>query len=106
MMHEEGDMIDLMVSIMRNRRAPTRVVELAAEVIAADARFNEKVGDAKTKKEFGDKIFQILDFGEEVMNGCRDIRDKFGDGLDAKSVCAMLVDMRNKIDTYSGTLIV
>jgi superfamily I DNA/RNA helicase len=65
---EPSDLIDTMLSIMRNKRSSTRVVELAAEVIAADARFNEKVGNAKARSEPGDWIFRSIDFASQVTD--------------------------------------
>jgi len=95
-----GDMATVMLSIMRNKRASTRVVELAAEVIAADARFNGKVGDEKEKPQSGERIFHAVDFAEQTMNECQQLNVRFCNGLSISELCDELERIRIKIDSF------
>jgi hypothetical protein len=97
---DSSDLIDTMLSIMRNKRGSTRVVELAAEVIAADARFNEKVGNAKARSEPGDGILRSIDFAGQVMDECRQLDRGFAAGLNIDEVCDSLSRIRAKIDGF------
>lgn len=98
MVRARTDLIDLMVSIMRNRNASTRAVELAAEVLAADARFNQRVGDRKHRAASSETVFSDVDFGEEVFNTCSSIRDDFDRGADVKVICGALEAIKVKIE--------
>lgn len=100
-MQVAGDMVDIMFSIMRNKRASTRVVELAAQVIAADARFNGKVGNAKAKSQSGEWIFRAIDFAGQMLKECEELNDKFAAGaLDTGTVCDALEEARIKIEGF------
>jgi hypothetical protein len=96
-----GDMIDTMLSIMRNKRSSTRVVERAAEVIAADARFNEKIGSAKARSLPGDWMLRGIDFAGQVMDECMQLERGFADNLDINEVCDSLSKIRAKIDEFA-----
>jgi hypothetical protein len=85
---------------MRNKRGSTRLVELAAEVIAADARFNEKVGNAKTRSPPGDWIFRSIDIASQVMDECRQLDCGFAGGLNINEVCDSLSRIRIKMDEF------
>ena len=99
-MQVSGDMVDIMLSIMRNKRASTRVVELAAEVIAADARFNEKVGNAKASSQAGNRIFPAIDFADQILKECKELNHKFADGLDIGELCDALAKIKTKVEGF------
>jgi hypothetical protein len=93
-------MVDTMLSIMRNKRSSTRVVELAAEVIAADARFNGKVGNSKSESQPQDWVFQAIDFADQIVDECRQLDGDFTGGLNIDEVCDVLSRIRKKIDGF------
>jgi hypothetical protein len=95
-----GDMIDVMLSVMRNKRSSTRVVELAAEVIAADARFNGKVGASKSKVELANWIFLAVELSEQVMDECKGLERQFNDELTIDKLCEGLERIRSKLDRF------
>jgi hypothetical protein len=95
-----GDMIDIMTSLMRNRRASTRLVELAAEVIAADARLNSMIAERKIRKELGAGIFEVLDFGEKILDECKDLKIKFDERMDVEKVYDILSSIKDQICNF------
>jgi len=97
-LEDDRDIIDVMVSIMRAKRASTRTVELAAGVIAADARLNSRIGDAKAQSKLGDRILYLIDFGESVLTECKSIAHQFEDGLSQEGLCERLLHIAKKID--------
>lgn len=99
-MKESADMIDVMLSVMRNKRSSTRVVELAAEVIAADARFNEKVGNSKSSVELTSWISQAVELSEQVMDECKRLEREFSNNLNIGELCEALERIRSKLDRF------
>ncbi len=71
MIQDDRDLIAVMVSIMRAKRASARVAELAANIVAADARLNTRIGDAKAQGVLGNRIFDLLDFGDALLSECK-----------------------------------
>jgi hypothetical protein len=98
MMQERCDLIDFMVSIMRCKRANNVIVEVAANVIAADARLCARILQAKTQSELGDRIFDILQRGDNILSECNEIASQFNKGLNSEIVCERLYEVIKKID--------
>ena len=73
MVQEKHDVIGIMISLMRSKRASNRVVEVAANVIAADARLSTRILEAKAESKLGDRIFDVLNFGESMLSVCNTI---------------------------------
>jgi len=81
MSQDRRDMIDVMVSIMRNKRSGNRAVEMAASVIAADARFNDRVGKIKSSVGLGDDLIKLVEFADDIWTECQVIERQFQDGM-------------------------
>jgi hypothetical protein len=93
------DLINLMISIMRSKRASTYIVERAANVIAAEARLNIRIGNAKTERRLGDRIFPLLDLWEAIFAECKVLARQFDDGdIDRDHMCEKLLQIANKLD--------
>ena len=100
---DERDLIDLMFAIMRSKHANTRVVELAANIIAADARLNERVGNAKWQSEFDEprlrRLFDIVVLVDVILTECKLLARQFEEGcLSRELLCDRLTDIRKKVD--------
>lgn len=99
-MRESNDLIDAMMSIMRNKRGSTRVVELAAELIAADARFNGKIAVSKKENHTGTWILEAIEFAGQVVDDCQQLDRRFADSLSRDELCDALLEIRNRIDSF------
>jgi hypothetical protein len=97
-MSDEKDLIDVMVSIMRTRGAGTRAVEKAAEVIAADARFNTRVGAAKSHSWPKANMLPLIEFTDEIFADCKSIAAQFKGGLGEEELCRRLAEVKERLD--------
>ena len=89
-----------MLSVMRNKRSSTRVVELAAEVVAADARFNGRVGNSKSRTELASWISEAVELSEQVMDECMRLEREFNDNFSIGELCEGLEGIRSKLDRF------
>jgi hypothetical protein len=89
-----------MMSIMKNRHSSSQVVELAADVIAAHARFNGRIGTAKRAGDSGSWILQAMDFAERIYQESGQLEHKFSNGLDRAEVCDALLVIRKELDQF------
>lgn len=103
-MKQPDDLIETMVSIMRARNAGTRTVERAADVIAADARLNTRIGAMKGSAEIESHLLLLIEFTDKVLQDCRSIANQFRNGLSEKELCEKLVEIAARIDDRCAEL--
>ena len=95
---DKRDVIDVMLTIIRHPEMSDETLKMAAYVISADARFNTLVGIMKGEKKSGTRIFELIDFAEEVVMYCRNLGTDLANGLDTGTVFDRLVDIRKRLN--------
>ena len=98
MCSEKRDMIDIMVLIMRNRKSDSNIIERAANVIAADARFNARFCVAKRMSRFQAEPLDLMDFAYRVVDECEVIEAQYQEGEKLAEIGRLLSEMADKID--------
>ncbi|BAM90789.1 putative dynein beta chain, ciliary [Bradyrhizobium oligotrophicum S58] len=93
------DVMEIMISVMRSKDASAETAVLAAEAIAAHARFNIRFGNLKealTKSD--DEMLALLDESEALVVSCRNSVKVFHETGDKERLHASLVHLRDAFD--------
>ena len=96
----ESDLIDAMLSIIRNINADAETARSAAVVIHVHANFTMRVTDLKKSRTVGGRFFQFLDFDEQVNGEALEIASAVKKGVGNTETSARLLTLRDKIASY------
>lgn len=96
----EPDLIDAMVVVIRNAAIDSATARLAATIISVDANFNARVCALKGGVVSKDRMLDILDFSDEVLDDCRSIAKDVERGIDCKMLMGRLQVLCDKILMY------
>jgi hypothetical protein len=93
------NMTTMMIQILQSKRIGLNNAEAAAEVIAADARFNLWVVQHMKKEGVGkERWTRLLDSLQEVHDQCEAAVDAFIAGGTSENLQAALVNIRRRLD--------
>jgi hypothetical protein len=99
MSDDKADLTTSLIGLIRNKAAGSELVALAAEAIAADARFNHRV--ARTKYDThvrDDEFFELLDLTEALFQRLQTAIREFDVDADQKKLGHVLGDIRSQLD--------
>lgn len=77
----EPDLIDAMISLIRDPSVGGDTARLAGTIISLDANFNCRVSEQKVKGMSDEKMFELISFSEDVLNEARSIASDATSGL-------------------------
>ena len=97
-MTDNRNMIDVLIAIMRDRRASSRSVEIGAEVIASYARLDQRVSEGKRQHRVGEHVLEILDLVDRILEDCKLIAREFDRGMTEHDLRDQLAQIKERLD--------
>lgn len=94
------DIIEAMFRIMRNKNTTNRVIEAAANLIAAETRLQVAIVRSMDRLHWellGERGLAIIEFGGRLLDECQSAADSFGCGMDEGQLYSLLVDLAQRI---------
>jgi hypothetical protein len=98
------DLVELMISIMQSNRIGLTVLEAAAEIVAANARFNMWVlREVKSVNTSEDRWMQLLDFLDGIHARCESANRQLQDGGTNELLAASLSNVAAELNDAPTT---
>jgi hypothetical protein len=94
-----GTMEGVMLSIRRSKRAGCETAALAAEVLAADSRFNARIADMKDSGVGQDYFLELLDWSEVLHLKCQAAAKAFEADGDHQRMHQLLIEVRQELES-------
>jgi hypothetical protein len=98
MTEHNNDVIGVLVAVMRNNKAGLETVVLAAELIAADARFNLRVSKSEDLSNPTSNALTFLDAYEDLLEQCREAAHEFLAHGNQKQLQNILSEIKQRLE--------
>jgi hypothetical protein len=93
------DMFTMLMALMRSEGCASETIAVAAEAIAANARFNYRVAAIKRDHNVDDEQFlMILDLADELNKKCGNSIQEYNQNRDWTRLNVVLIEIANQLN--------
>ena len=99
MKEDQENLTRSLITLILSRQAGSEIVALAAEAVAAYARFNHRVSRIKYDKHITDDEFMaLLDLTDVLLQNLQMAIQKFDVDANQETLCQVLSEIRRQLD--------